>query len=192
MSRGRILAQSIATNSVCPPGVIFPYASSAAPTGWLACDGSAVSRTTYADLFTIIGTTYGIGDNVSTFNLPNLVDRVPVGKGVKNIGATGGSSSATPSGSVNNTTLDTNTMPQHRHWISGAPRDDGNGTGSGSNGQMYGLFADAGSWSNDDPNYGYGRNSAYTGSSSSHGHGISMNSISVEQPWTSVHFIIKY
>ena len=53
------------------PGFIAPFAGSTAPDGWLICDGSAVSRTTYADLFAVIGTTYGTGDGNSTFNLPN-------------------------------------------------------------------------------------------------------------------------
>ena len=53
------------------PGFIAPFAGSTAPDGWLICDGSAVSRTTYAALFAIIGTTYGAGDGNSTFNLPN-------------------------------------------------------------------------------------------------------------------------
>lgn len=52
-----------------------------APTGWLICDGSAVSRTTYADLFAVIGTTYGAGDGSTTFGLPNLSGRVPAGMG---------------------------------------------------------------------------------------------------------------
>lgn len=51
-----------------------------APTGWLICDGSAVSRTTYADLFAVIGTTYGAGDSSTTFNLPDFQGRVPAGK----------------------------------------------------------------------------------------------------------------
>ena len=55
-----------------PAGMIMPYAGTAAPTGWLACDGSAVSRTTYADLFTAISTTWGVGDGSLTFNLPDL------------------------------------------------------------------------------------------------------------------------
>lgn len=46
-------------------------ATDTAPTGWLKCDGSAVSRTIYADLFAVIGTTYGAGDGVTTFNIPN-------------------------------------------------------------------------------------------------------------------------
>jgi microcystin-dependent protein len=55
-----------------PAGAIMPFAMSTAPAGWLQCDGSAVSRTTYADLFTAIGTTFGDGDESTTFNLPDL------------------------------------------------------------------------------------------------------------------------
>lgn len=53
------------------PGFIAPFAGSTAPAGWLVCDGSAVSRTIYAKLFAVIGTTYGEGDGNSTFNLPD-------------------------------------------------------------------------------------------------------------------------
>ncbi len=56
-----------------------PFAGSAAPSGWLLCDGAAVSRTQYAALFAVIGTTYGAGDGSTTFNLPDLRGRVPVG-----------------------------------------------------------------------------------------------------------------
>lgn len=56
-----------------PTGMIAPFGSSTAPEGWLICDGSAVSRTDYADLFAVIGTTYGDGDGSATFNLPNAV-----------------------------------------------------------------------------------------------------------------------
>ena len=52
-------------------GMVSPYAGSVAPDGWLICDGSAVSRTTYSALFAVIGTTYGSGDGSTTFNLPN-------------------------------------------------------------------------------------------------------------------------
>jgi len=62
-------------------GLVVPYAGSSAPTGWLLCDGSAVSRTTYASLFTAISTTYGVGDGSTTFNLPNLKGRAIVGAG---------------------------------------------------------------------------------------------------------------
>lgn len=53
-------------------GAVLSFAMVTAPTGWLACDGAAVSRTTYAALFTAIGTTYGAGDGSTTFNLPDL------------------------------------------------------------------------------------------------------------------------
>ena len=55
-----------------PPGAVMSFAVSAAPVGWLACDGSAVSRTEYSDLFTAVRTTYGVGNNSTTFNVPNL------------------------------------------------------------------------------------------------------------------------
>ena len=53
-------------------GMVAAFAMSSAPTGWLTCDGTAVSRTTYSDLFTAIGTTWGSGDGTSTFNVPDL------------------------------------------------------------------------------------------------------------------------
>ena len=53
-------------------GMIAPFGMSSVATGWLACDGSAVSRTTYAELFTAIGTTWGAGDGSGTFNIPDL------------------------------------------------------------------------------------------------------------------------
>ena len=56
-------------------GFVKWYAGENAPNGWLVCDGSAISRTTYAALYAIIGTTYGSGDESTTFNLPDLVDK---------------------------------------------------------------------------------------------------------------------
>jgi hypothetical protein len=64
-----------------PTGVVLPYGGSAAPTGYLLADGTAVSRTTYAALFGVIGTAYGVGDASTTFNVPNLCGRYPFGKG---------------------------------------------------------------------------------------------------------------
>lgn len=58
-----------------PTGTVHAFAGSTAPAGYLLCDGSAVSRTTYSNLFAVIGTTYGVGNGTSTFNLPNLIDR---------------------------------------------------------------------------------------------------------------------
>lgn len=64
-----------------PTGAILPFGGSAAPSGFLMCDGSAVSRSTYSALFTAIGTAYGVGDGSTTFNLPKTAGRVPVGVG---------------------------------------------------------------------------------------------------------------
>ena len=61
-----------------PIGTIEAYSGSSAPNGYLLCDGSAVSRTTYKDLFRVIGTTYGAGDGSTTFNLPNIKGRTVV------------------------------------------------------------------------------------------------------------------
>lgn len=62
-----------------PKGMVSPYAGASAPTGWLLCDGAAVSRTTYASLYGVVGDTYGAGDGTTTFNVPNLKGRVIVG-----------------------------------------------------------------------------------------------------------------
>ena len=79
-----------------PSGTITMWPTGTPPTGWLLADGSAVSRVTYATLFTVITTTFGIGDGVSTFNLPNYTDRMPIGAGsTYAVAATGGSKDAT-------------------------------------------------------------------------------------------------
>ena len=61
-------------------GTIKPWGKATAPAGYLLCDGSAVSRTTYADLFAVISTTYGAGDSSTTFNVPDLQGKFPQGK----------------------------------------------------------------------------------------------------------------
>lgn len=67
--------QARANLEVEPIGTIYAFAGNNIPKGYLPCNGSAISRTTYADLFAVIGTTYGSGDGSSTFNLPNLTDK---------------------------------------------------------------------------------------------------------------------
>jgi microcystin-dependent protein len=73
-----------------PAGVgPLPWMGATAPDGWLLCDGSAVSRTTYADLFAVIGETNGPGNGTTTFNLPDMRGRSPVGKNATTFSALG-------------------------------------------------------------------------------------------------------
>ncbi|MEI3507739.1 MAG: InlB B-repeat-containing protein [Bacilli bacterium] len=89
------------------PGFVKVNASSKVPGGYLPCDGRAVSRTTYANLFKAIGTTYGAGDGSTTFNLPDFQGRIPIGKSSKYaLGSKGGST---------DTTLATANLPAHTH-----------------------------------------------------------------------------
>ena len=90
-------------------GAILPFAGSVIPEGFLLCDGRAVSRETYGNLFYEIGITYGAGDGSTTFNLPNMMNRVPVcdGSGLQ-LGSTGGEESHVLIGSE---------LPGHTHSI---------------------------------------------------------------------------
>ena len=67
---------------LCPTGMITPFGGSSSPNGWLLCDGSAVSRDTYSELFAVIGTAYGAGDGSTTFNLPDLREATTKGVGL--------------------------------------------------------------------------------------------------------------
>jgi len=78
-------------------GSIKPWTKAAAPDGYLLCDGSAVSRSTYADLFGVISTTYGSGDGSTTFNVPQLQGKMPQGYdgNTYNLAGTGGANTVT-------------------------------------------------------------------------------------------------
>src|SRR5210317_2610329 len=103
-----------------PTATIVPWSDSSVPAGFLECNGAAVSRSTYSDLFAIIGTTYGSGDGSTTFDLPDLQDNVAVGKsGTKNLASTGGANTVTATGNVGgstaNATLSTPQLASHSH-----------------------------------------------------------------------------
>lgn len=90
-------------------GSIILYPGSTVPSGYLLCDGSAISRETYAALFSVIGTIYGAGDDNTTFNLPSMDGRVPVGVSPSYaLGSSGGAESVT---------LDSTKVPNHYHVI---------------------------------------------------------------------------
>lgn len=66
----------------CPIGTINAYGGATAPDGWMLCQGQAISRTDYADLFAVIGTAFGSGDGSTTFNVPDMRESVPKGAGL--------------------------------------------------------------------------------------------------------------
>ena len=113
-------------------GFILPFGGGTAPSGWLECNGQAVSRSTYSDLFAIVGTIYGAGDGSTTFNVPDLQGRVIMGEGgntanrtpadLENIGDTFGSQTHS---------LQVSELPSHNHAatttynpVAGSARND--------------------------------------------------------------------
>lgn len=127
-------------------GEIKIYAGDTAPAGWLFCYGQAISRTTYATLFAVCSTTYGVGDGSTTFNVPDLRGRVVAGQ--DDMGGSSANRLTGVTGSVNGDTLggtggaETHTlvtaeMPAHTHAITYSNSDTGSGNntfaGNGSN-----------------------------------------------------------
>lgn len=126
-----------ATPIYVPAGALLMWGTATAPTGYLLCDGSAVSRSTYAALFAVVGTTFGSGDGSTTFNLPDYRDRFPVGAGTTySANSSGGSADAIV---VSHTHTATSTDAGHTHDVSYTYRGDGFG-GS------YAMSADAGGY----------------------------------------------
>lgn len=137
-----VIAASV--SSAVPTGVVTMWSGAigSIPAGWYLCDG--------------------------TNGTPDLRNRFVVAAGsTYSVGATGGSADATLPSHSHTASSSTSTSisdPGHRHWISAAYYDDGNGSTTGSsNSQMYGLWADAGGYSANDPGSGYGRYSASSG-----------------------------
>lgn len=101
-------------------GLIVPWSDSTIPSGFLECDGSAVSRTTYSALFAVIGTTHGAGDGSTTFNIPDLAGRCCQNASPnKTLASQGGANTVTITGNISgssgNTSISIPTMASHNH-----------------------------------------------------------------------------
>ena len=104
-------------NNGTPTGALMMWATGTAPSGWLLCNGQAISRTTYATLFSVIGTTFGLGNGSTTFNVPDYRDRMPVGAGTSYaIAGTGGSKDAVLVAHSHSVT-----DPGHAHTMTSVP-----------------------------------------------------------------------
>lgn len=101
---------SVGGYQLIPVGTVVSFAGASAPDGWLMCDGTAVSRTDYVNLWTVLSTTYGPGDGSTTFNLPNAKGRSIVGAGTgsgltaRSVSDTGGTESVTLTSAQSGTT----------------------------------------------------------------------------------------
>jgi microcystin-dependent protein len=123
-----------------PTGSVSAYAGSTAPAGWLLCFGQAVSRSTYADLFAVIATTYGAGDGSTTFNLPDARGRGLFGKDdmggtaanrITNAGSSITGTTLGASGGAQNVTLSLSQIPSHSHSATSYSVSGAGGTSSG-------------------------------------------------------------
>jgi|TARA_R100000084_G_scaffold5542_1_gene2164 microcystin-dependent protein len=168
-----------------PTATIIPWSDSSLPSGFLECNGQAVSRTTYAALFAIVATTYGSGNGSTTFNVPDFKDNIPLGRSnSKALASTGGAntvaSTGNIAGSTANHTLTTPELASHSHTL--ASKD---GPGAASNVEM--------PFNNKQANNGGTTGS--TGGGGGHSHNMSANfsgdATSVLQPYLTTIYIIK-
>lgn len=148
-----VTAAKLSSDAAFSAGMLMPYAGASAPTGWLLAYGQAVSRTTYADLFTAISTTYGSGDGSTTFNLPDLRGRTIAGQ--DDMGGSSANRLTNQSGGLNGDTLGASGgaethqltgaqsgLPAHGHGLSGGIHTTRSGGSQGQLGVVIQSFVD--------------------------------------------------
>ena len=183
-----------------PCGSIMPFAGATIPAGWLLCDGAAVSRTTYSSLYAALGgisSPWGQGNGSTTFNLPDLRTRVPVGKN-----GSGTFSALGAIGGAETMSLQEAHLAAHTHTFSGTTSNTGSHQHAppvavvyGGNASTYrSLFAtNSGFWSGGDWNNavtsGGAHDHTYSGTTSSKGSGQAFGLL---QPYAVVNYIIKF
>ena len=179
-----------------PTATIVPWSSASVPSGFLECNGQAVSRSTYSALFAVIASTYGGGDGSSTFNVPDLQDNVAVSKSNnKALASTGGANTVAVTatgnvgGSTANATLSTAQLASHNHPQS-TPSGPGPWGGPGTNASGNPTTQQPGGST-------FSTGQTNTGSGGGHSHNMSATfsgsavNAAIVQPYLTLIYIIK-
>jgi microcystin-dependent protein len=179
-----------------PTGVILPYGGITPPTGYLVCNGALVSRATYPGLFAVVGTTYGAGDGSTTFGLPDLRQRFPMGMAASGVGSAlgekGGNFNHVHSGPSHS-----HSLSNHTHVVSGTTAMGG-GSSSGATkdtggGHVFqGSGGDTHTHAHSIPahNHGFSDTSSSAGAGSSAAGGTGATG-AANPPFMALHFIIR-
>ena len=175
-----------------PVGSVILWTTTSAPSDWLICDGSAISRSTYSALFAIISTTFGIGNGSTTFNIPDLRQRFPLGKAVSGTGSsianTGGLIDHTHTVDPPNTT--TSSDGAHTHTVDPVSTTTGTPSAIISNMSLTGFASAASSTHTHNVDIA----STTSSSSGAHTHTLdvaSFNAGTANPPFLVLNFIIK-
>lgn len=174
---------SVTTSAVVPSGALVMWSTGTAPTGYLLCNGSAVSRTTYATLFSAIGTAYGSGDGSTTFNLPDMRDRMPVGAGT--------TYAVNDSGGSATTTIALANLPAHDHSITDPGHSHTVATAAGLNPSNDYVQPAVTSISQSVPTSTSSTGITKTNTTQGNGSSFSNSAMTTISPYRGVYFIIK-